>query len=139
MEDILHVNQTATAEVEVDAHAEEFLNEEGHVELVGVVTGEVGIANVFLKAGGQFLERGLILDIVIRDAVDGGGEFGDVDGLAILVDRADALDAGVGAAVGHHLMEANLDNMVVSYLDTGSLKVEEDDRFGEVKIHSVFF
>ena len=47
------------------------------------------------------------------------------------------LDAGVGGAVGHHLVEAYFDDVVVSDLHTGGFKVEEDDGFGEMELHDL--
>ncbi len=138
VENVLHIDQTAAGEVEVEARTEELLDEQGHVELVAVVAREVGVADVLHQAGGQLLEGGLVLDVVVGDAVDGGGLFGDVDGVALGVDRAHTLHAGVGAVVGHDLVEAYLDDVVVAHLHTGGFEVEEDDGFGEVEFHGCF-
>ena len=137
VEDVLHVDEAAAAEVEVDAGAEELLDEEGHVELVAVVAREVGVADVVHEAGSEFAEGGLVGHVGVADAMDGGGELGDVDGVAVGVGGAHALDAGVGGAVGHHLVEAYFDDVVVSDLHTGGFKVEEDDGFGEMELHDL--
>jgi hypothetical protein len=129
----------ALLEVKIDTHTKEFLHQQWYVKLVGVIACKVGITDILHETWCQLLERGLISNIGIGYAMDSGGHLWDMNGIALFVDRADALDTGIGGAIGHHLVEANLDNMVVSYLDAGSLKVKEDDRFGEVKIHSVFF
>ena len=135
VEDVLHVDQAAAAEVEVDACTEEFLHQQRHVELVAVVAREVGVADILQQAGCQLAEGGLVGHVGVGDAVHGGGLLGYVHRLALGVGGAHALHAGVGGAVGHHLVQAYLHNVVVAHLHAGGLKVEEDDRFGEVEFH----
>ena len=135
VEDVLHVDEAAAAEVEVDACAEELFDEQGYVELVAVVACEVGVADILQQAGGQLAEGGLVGHVGIGDAVHGGGNLGDVYGVAVGVGGAHALDTRVGGAVGHHLVQAYLHDVVVTHLHAGGLEVEEDDGFGEAQFH----
>ena len=73
--------------------------------------------------------------IVVSDAMYGSCYFGDMYGTTISVGRTYTLHARVGRAVGHHLVQAYLHDMVVAYLHAGGLKVKESDWFSKVEFH----
>ena len=129
VEDVLHVNQAAAFEVEGNPGPKEFLHQQGHIEFIGVVARQVGIANKGGNLLGQLGEGGLVGHVGIGYAMYGGGKLGDVDGLTLGVDRADAVDAGFGGASGQDFVKADFNDMVVTYIDACGFEVEEYDRF----------
>ena len=68
MVDGLHIYQTTLAEVEVNACPQELLSQQGHVEVVAVITGNIRTSKHLTNLARQLLEGGLVLDILIGDA-----------------------------------------------------------------------
>ena len=97
VKDGLHVHQTALREVEVNACTQEFLGQQGHVEVVGVEARDVAAREHLVQLGGQLLEGRLVLHVVIRNACQLGNQVLDV---AFGIDE---LVAPYLAAVGEHL------------------------------------
>ena len=96
-EDGAGVDHAALGEVEVDSCTQEFLSEQGNVEIVRVETREVRTGELLCQFLGQMLERRLVLHVVVRDA----RQLGD-DGLDGLL-RVDEMVATLFAAVRKHL------------------------------------
>ncbi len=97
MVDGLHIYQTTLAEVEVNACPQELLSQQGHVEVVAVITGNIRTSKHFANLARQLLEGGLVLDILIGDA----RQRHDLIGNGLL--RIDNLITPLFSTVGVHL------------------------------------
>ena len=62
------VDESALGEVEVNAGAQKFLGQQGHVEVVAVEACNVAAGKYLADLSCQLLEGGLVLDVVIRNA-----------------------------------------------------------------------
>ena len=60
-----------------------------------------------------------------------------MDGVALGIHRAHAVDAGFGGLVGVDLVETYFNNMVVTHIDASGLKVEKNKGFLEVEVHKL--
>ena len=67
--------------------------------------------------------------------MNGGGDFGNVNGTTHSVGWAYTQDEGLGGVVGVHLVETDFDYVVGAYIDAGGFKVEEDQGTGKVEEH----
>lgn len=135
VEDVLHIDQAAAIEGEVETEAEHLLDEHRHIELVGIVAREVAIADELDDAWGKLLESGLVGHVGIADAVDGGSGFGNVYGVAGGIGGTDALHEGLFAGVGVDFVETDFYNMVGADLYAGGFEVEEDNGFSQFQLH----
>lgn len=129
VEDVLHVHHQAVAQVEALAATQELLHQQRHVELVGVEASQVGVAYEGQQVVGNFRECGLVLDILVGDAVDGRALLGNVDAW---VDELRTLDL---LAVRHHLDEGDLHDFVLADIQAGGFQIEKQKGFGKVDLH----
>ena len=126
MEDVLHVDETAAFEIHVDARPQELLDQHRQVEAVGVEAAEVAAADELFERLGDLREGRAILDVLVRNAVDGGSLLRNVHFRIELAGFDDLF------AVGHDLGHRNLDDAVFGGVHAGRFEVEEDDRALEV-------
>ena len=68
LEDSAGVDESAFREVEVDTGTQELLGQQGHIEVVGVETGNIAAAEHLVELGSQLLEGRLVFHVLFRDA-----------------------------------------------------------------------
>ena len=128
-EDGTGINQTALAEVEVDAGTQKLFGQQGDVKVVGVVTGEVATLELLFQGLGQLLEGGLACHIGIAYARQFGhlcgNRFLGIDGIVV----ADFL------SVGHHFDIGKLDDTLLDEIQTCGLQVENHQGLLKIQFH----
>ena len=135
MEDVLDIDESPAFEVERLSGAEEFLHQQRYVELVGIVSCKVGIADKSGYLGREVTECRFIGHIAIADAVDGGGEFGYMKRFSAVVDGTDTVHEKLRALVWINLVEADFHNVVSPDIYSSCFEVEEDNGFLQVEKH----
>ena len=71
VENVLNVYRVAILKVKIDVGAEHFFGEQGNVELVGIVSGQVTAYQVVGYFGGNFGKRRAVGHHFVGDAVNG--------------------------------------------------------------------
>src|SRR5690606_37406036 len=70
--EVLHVDEVAVFDAEIDARAEKFLRQDGHVEFVGIESRQIRVEQKFEKFGGYLREGGGVHDVPVGNAVHQG-------------------------------------------------------------------
>ena len=131
--DGLGINETAFTEVEVNACTQEFLCQQGHVEVVGVVAGNIAASKYLFNLFRQLLEGWLVLDVIVADACQlhnliGNGLFG-----------IDQFVAANLASVRKYLDIRNLDDAVLDHVKSRRLQIKYHQWFLKIQFHSSIF
>ena len=126
MEYSLHVDESAAAEVEVDACAEHLLGKHWYVEVVGVEAGKVAALELRGQLVGNLLEVWRILDVLVGDARELFHFLRNgLSGVHKIV-LAQLL------AVGHEFDEGYLYHSVLDYVEPRRFEVEDYQRTFDV-------
>ena len=127
--DYLHIDELATAHVDIDSGTEELLGQQRYVEAIAIETGQVASLDVAGYQLGYLLEGGTIGHVLIIDAMHGRRLFGDVHfGI-------DAHCLRLFVAVGVNLQVTDFHNAVIVYVDTRCLQIEENKRVFQIQFH----
>ena len=129
VEYVLHVDESHLADVVLDTCTQKLLDEQRHVETVGVVASHVAALEDLFESACHLLEGGLVGHHLVGDVMDGRGFLGNVH---LGVDEEVAL---LLTAVGHDLDVTKLDDAVLGGADACGLEVEEDEGLPEIEFH----
>ena len=83
MVDVLNIDTLHAVKINVQSGTQQFLNQYGDVETVGIETGEVAVfEHLLIDVAGSFFEGGALFHIVVRDAMDIHDFFGYMNRVA---------------------------------------------------------
>ena len=133
--DVLHIHEAAFRQVDIDAGTQEFLHEQRHIELIAVEAREVAVLETCHQFVGNFLESRTVFYVLVRDAMNGGRYFRNVNRLATEIHRTQAHVFRFLIAVGQHLDITKLHNIVLAHIETRGFDVEEDKWPRKIQFH----
>jgi len=123
----LHVEQSASFHVKIHLCPEELLHEQGNIEPIGIVTGQVASIEHLLDLLRELLEGGGVFDHFIGDAVYSTGSGGNGH-LGI-----DEFPLDAAGAIGEDLHDGDFDDPVISEVDPGGFQVDECQWLGQLQ------
>lgn len=123
----LHVEQPPTFHIKIYLCPKELFHQQGNVESVGIIAGQVAAIEHLFDLLRELLEGGGVFDHFIGDAVNGTGGGGNGH-LGI-----DEFPLDAAGAIGEDLDDGDLDDPVVSEVDPGGFQVDECQGLGQLQ------
>jgi len=129
VKDILHIDISAVAEIDIDLRPHKLLDQQRQIETVGVESAEIAPLDELLERPCHLTECRAVLHILIGDVVNGRCLFRDRNR------RIDTPSLDYLLAIWHNLDQRDFDYAVARCVHARGLQIEEYNRAFEFQIH----